>query len=77
MVLLHQAVGAAVAEEQARPPQEPAVGGAKGEAVVEVHDLDHQVDHVSSLLRAQGYSVRVEQDPLHKDSVVHFVYATS
>jgi ABC-2 type transport system ATP-binding protein len=39
MVLLHQAVGAAVAEEHARPPQEPAVGGAKGEVVVEVHDL--------------------------------------
>jgi ABC-2 type transport system ATP-binding protein len=39
MVLLHQAIGAAVAEEQARAPQEPAVGGAKGEVVVEVHDL--------------------------------------
>jgi ABC-2 type transport system ATP-binding protein len=39
MVLLHQAVGAAVAEEYVRPPQEPAVDGAKGEVVVEVHDL--------------------------------------
>jgi ABC-2 type transport system ATP-binding protein len=39
MVLLHQAVGAAVAAEQPRAPQEPAVGGAKGEVVVEVHDL--------------------------------------
>jgi ABC-2 type transport system ATP-binding protein len=39
MVLLHQAVGAAVAGEQARPPQESAVGGTKGELVVEVHDL--------------------------------------
>jgi ABC-2 type transport system ATP-binding protein len=38
-VLLHQAVGAAVAEEYVRPPQEPAVDGAKGEVVVEVHDL--------------------------------------
>jgi ABC-2 type transport system ATP-binding protein len=39
MVLLHDAVGAAVAEQQARPPQEPAVGGVKGEPVVEVRDL--------------------------------------
>ncbi len=39
MVLLHQAVGAAGAAEQPRAPQEPAVGGATGEVVVEVHDL--------------------------------------
>jgi ABC-2 type transport system ATP-binding protein len=39
MVLLHQAVGAAGAAQQPRAPQEPAVGGATGEVVVEVHDL--------------------------------------
>ncbi|HZF10313.1 MAG TPA: amino acid adenylation domain-containing protein [Thermoanaerobaculia bacterium] len=42
---------------------------------VEVHDLDHQVEKVSSLLAGHGYRVSVEQDPLHKGSVVHFVYA--
>jgi ABC-2 type transport system ATP-binding protein len=39
MVLLQQAVGAAGAAQQPRAPQEPAVGGATGEVVVEVHDL--------------------------------------
>nr|MDP9121823.1 FkbM family methyltransferase [Acidobacteriota bacterium] len=43
---------------------------------VEVHDLDHQVDRVADLLRAKGYRVSVEQDPLHQGTVVHFVYAT-
>ena len=46
------------------------------QVVVEVHDLDHQVDRIASLLRDRGYNVQVEQDPLHKGTVVHFVYAT-
>jgi ABC-2 type transport system ATP-binding protein len=57
MVLLHQAGGAAVAEQQARPPEEPAVSGVKGEPVVEVHDLVRRfgkfvaVDRVSFFVR--------------------------
>jgi ABC-2 type transport system ATP-binding protein len=39
MVLLHQAAGAHAAENQAPAQQEPAMGGAAGDSVVEVHDL--------------------------------------
>lgn len=39
MVLLHQAAGGKTAERQAPPLAEPAVSGASGDTVVEVHDL--------------------------------------
>jgi ABC-2 type transport system ATP-binding protein len=39
MVLLHQARGAHPAETQLGPAQEPAIGGAAGDSVVEVRDL--------------------------------------
>jgi ABC-2 type transport system ATP-binding protein len=41
MVLLHQAAGAQAIDKQAPAPasQEPAIGGAAGDAVVDVHDL--------------------------------------
>lgn len=46
------------------------------QVVVEVHDLEGRVERVAGMLRARGYTVTVEQDPLHVGSVVHFVYAT-
>ena len=58
MVLLHQAVGAAGAEEQARALQEPAVGGAKGEVVVEVHDL---LRRFGKFVAVDGVSFRVRR----------------
>jgi ABC-2 type transport system ATP-binding protein len=39
MVLLHQAGGAQAIDKQAPASQEPAIGGAAGDAVVDVHDL--------------------------------------
>ena len=39
MVLLHQAAGGNAADKQAPALQEPAIGGAPGDTVVEVHDL--------------------------------------
>jgi ABC-2 type transport system ATP-binding protein len=39
MVLLHQAGGAHAADKQAPAAQEPAISGAPGDTVVEVHDL--------------------------------------
>jgi ABC-2 type transport system ATP-binding protein len=39
MVLLHQAAGGKAADKQAPALQEPAIGGAPGDTVVEVHDL--------------------------------------
>ena len=39
MVLLHQAAGGKTADKQAPALQEPAIGGAPGDTVVEVHDL--------------------------------------
>jgi len=39
MVLLHQAVGGKAADKQPPALQEPAIGGAPGDTVVEVHDL--------------------------------------
>ena len=42
---------------------------------VEVHDLEGRLDGVAGLLRDKGYQVTVDQDPLHRDTVVHFVYA--
>jgi ABC-2 type transport system ATP-binding protein len=53
MVLLHQAGGAHPTDKQARPPKEPAIGGALGDSVVEVRDLVRRfgkfvaVNHVS------------------------------
>lgn len=53
MVLLHQAGGAHPTERQACKPQQPAIGSASGDAVVEVRDLVRRfgkfvaVDHVS------------------------------
>jgi amino acid adenylation domain-containing protein/FkbM family methyltransferase len=42
---------------------------------IELHDLDGGLEKIESLLRGKGYSVTVEQDPLHEGTVVHFVYA--
>lgn len=39
MVLLHQAAGGKAADQQPPALQEPAIGGAPGDTVVEVHDL--------------------------------------
>jgi len=39
MVLLHQAAGGKATDKQAPALQEPAIGGAPGDTVVEVHDL--------------------------------------
>jgi ABC-2 type transport system ATP-binding protein len=39
MVLLHQAAGGKAADKKAPALQEPAIGGAPGDTVVEVHDL--------------------------------------
>jgi len=53
MVLLQQAQGAKPTDTEARQPAEPAIAGARGDTVVEVHDLDRNfgkfvaVDHVS------------------------------
>jgi ABC-2 type transport system ATP-binding protein len=57
MVLLHQAGGAHAADKQAPAAQEPAIGGAPGDSVVEVHDLVRRfgkfvaVDHVSFFVK--------------------------
>jgi len=42
---------------------------------IELHDLDGALERIERLLRGKGYSVTVEQDPLHEGTVVHFVYA--
>jgi len=42
---------------------------------IELHDLDGGLEKIERLLRGKGYSVTVEQDPLHEGTVVHFVYA--
>jgi ABC-2 type transport system ATP-binding protein len=53
MVLLQQAQGAKPTKEEAHLPEEPTVSGARGDSMVEVHDLDRRfgkfvaVDHVS------------------------------
>jgi ABC-2 type transport system ATP-binding protein len=53
MVLLHEAGGAQPTHAEARPAEKPAVGGARGDSVVEVRNLDRRfgkfvaVDHVS------------------------------
>jgi amino acid adenylation domain-containing protein/FkbM family methyltransferase len=46
-----------------------------GQLVIELHDLDGRRAEVTAMLEAKGYRVTVEQDPLHRGSVVHFVYA--
>jgi ABC-2 type transport system ATP-binding protein len=57
MVLLHQAAGAKTADKQAPALQEPAIGGAPGDTVVEVHDLVRRfgkfvaVDRVSFVVK--------------------------
>ncbi|MFC5743634.1 non-ribosomal peptide synthetase [Dyella tabacisoli] len=44
--------------------------------VIEVHDIDGQLQKITDLLRARDYVVRVgEQAPIHRGSVVRFVYA--
>jgi ABC-2 type transport system ATP-binding protein len=53
MILLHQTGGAKQIHAQTRQPEEPAIGGAEGDVVVEVRDLCRRfgkflaVDHVS------------------------------
>jgi ABC-2 type transport system ATP-binding protein len=53
MVLLQQNQGAKPTKERAHLSEEPAVGGTRGDSIVEVHDLDRRfgkfvaVDHVS------------------------------
>jgi amino acid adenylation domain-containing protein/FkbM family methyltransferase len=42
---------------------------------VEVHDLDGALAEITALLTARGYQVSVEQDSLHKGTVVHFAFA--
>ena len=42
---------------------------------IELHDLDGTLAEVTALLTAKGYQVTVEQDSLHKGSVVHFAFA--
>ena len=42
---------------------------------IELHDLDGALEKIERLLRGKGYTVTVEQDPLHEGTVVHFVYA--
>jgi ABC-2 type transport system ATP-binding protein len=57
MVLLHQAGGADAAASQAPAPPEPAIGGAPGDTIVEVHDLVRRfgkfvaVDRVSFIVK--------------------------
>jgi ABC-2 type transport system ATP-binding protein len=57
MVLLHQAAGAHPTDKQARPTQEPTIGGAPGDSAVEVRDLVRRfgkfvaVDRVSFVVK--------------------------
>jgi len=44
--------------------------------VIEVHDIDDRLKKITDLLRAREYIIRVgEQAPIHKNTVVRFVYA--
>jgi ABC-2 type transport system ATP-binding protein len=57
MVLLHQARGVSAADAPTPAAQEPAIGGAAGDSVIEVHDLVRRfgqfvaVDHVSFVVK--------------------------
>ncbi|MFD9601990.1 amino acid adenylation domain-containing protein [Streptomyces sp. NPDC059970] len=42
---------------------------------IELHDLDGQLDTVTTLLASKGYQLTVEQDSLHVGTAVHFIYA--
>ena len=43
--------------------------------VVEVHDIDKRLARVTALLRGQGYTVSVDQDPALAGSWLYSVYA--
>jgi|GEM_PF-2296574 len=45
------------------------------QVVVESHDLNGDTDRIANLLREKGYQVSVEQNSIHRGSVVRFVYA--
>lgn len=43
--------------------------------VIEVHDTEGRLAHITNLLRMQGYNVVSEQEDLYEKSVIHNVYA--
>jgi amino acid adenylation domain-containing protein/FkbM family methyltransferase len=45
--------------------------------VIEVHDIGGRLKTITDFLRARAYGVRVgEQPAIHKNSIIHFVYAS-
>jgi FkbH-like protein/FkbM family methyltransferase len=46
-----------------------------GQVVVEVHDIDHRVDELRSLLEGHGFLVEVDQDTLFRDTEIFMLYA--
>ncbi|NMG06756.1 type I polyketide synthase [Brasilonema sp. UFV-L1] len=43
--------------------------------VIEVHDTEGRLEHITNLLRMQGYHVVAEQENLYEGSTIHNVYA--
>ncbi|GCE51341.1 hypothetical protein KTH_62100 [Thermosporothrix hazakensis] len=44
--------------------------------VAEVHNLHGQLDTITNLLKAHGYTLTVQQDELYKGSVIYLLYAS-
>jgi len=45
--------------------------------VIEVHDIGDRLTKITDLLRAREYNIQIgEQAPIHRNTVVHFIYAT-
>jgi FkbM family methyltransferase len=43
--------------------------------VIEVHDIEGRLEHITNLLRMQGYHVVAEQENLYEGSTIHNIYA--
>jgi hypothetical protein len=44
--------------------------------VIEIHDVDHRVEQITTLLKEQGLNeIFMEQEPIFKDSDIFNLYA--
>jgi FkbM family methyltransferase len=47
------------------------------QVVAEVHDVDHRLEHIASMLRTRGFTqIHTDQDPAFRSTTLHNIFAT-